>query len=237
MAQKGPDPNSWMVTFSDLIMLLLTFFVLLLTMSSMDTKQLKAMFTHFKESTGILEFSGAQQISGLANFVERYNTPDNILVLDNNLIKNIFLPGEKEDETMGDDLDKLSRLISISDDERGLILSFEDHLLFDSGQVTLRKEVFPFLDSIADAIESCSNEILIMGHTDDIPVRSFQFPSNFELSLHRGLSVLEYLTQVKGVPPERFSVGGYGSSRPKAANDGPKKRALNRRVEIIFRHI
>jgi chemotaxis protein MotB len=226
-----------MITFSDLIMLLLTFFVLLLTMSSMDTKQLNAMFTHFKESTGILEFSGAQQISGLANFIERYNTPESLLVLDQNQIKDIFVPAKKEKKKMGDVLENLSQGIGITDDERGLVLSFEDDVLFEPGQVTLRKEVFPFLDSIADAVESSSNELLIMGHTDDTPLGSSRFASNYVLSLYRGLAVIKYLTEVKGLPPDRFSVGGYGSSRPKVANDNLKNRALNRRVEIIFKHI
>ena len=138
---------------------------------------------------------------------------------------------------MGDVLENLSQNIRITDDERGLVLSFEDDVLFEPGEVSLRKEVFPFLDSVADAVESSANEVLIVGHTDDTPLGSSRFDSNYELSLHRGLAVIKYLTEVKGLPPGRFSVGGYGASRPKVPNDSPKNRALNRRVEIIFRHI
>jgi hypothetical protein len=76
------DPNSWMVTFADLVMLLLTFFVLLLTMSSMDTKKLRDLMTHFKESTGVLELSGAGEVYNLGAFINKYNDTDSLLVVD-----------------------------------------------------------------------------------------------------------------------------------------------------------
>ncbi|MGB5991691.1 MAG: flagellar motor protein MotB, partial [Desulfobacterales bacterium] len=76
------DSNSWMITFADLVMLLLTFFVLLLTMSSMDTKKLKDLMTHFKESTGVLEFAGAGEVYKLGGFINKYNDTDSLLVVD-----------------------------------------------------------------------------------------------------------------------------------------------------------
>ena len=82
MSEDDFDPNSWMVTFADLVMLLLTFFVLLLTMSSMDTKKLKNIMTHFRESTGVLELSGARPVSNLASFISQYNNSDSLLVVD-----------------------------------------------------------------------------------------------------------------------------------------------------------
>jgi len=232
-----PDSNAWMVTFSDLVMLLLTFFVLLLTMSSMDSKKLKSMFTHFRGATGVLEFVGTMEVSGLASLVQRYNTTDSLLVIDHNKLKDMFIPVaalNKEIEDMTKDFD---RLIGIEDDERGIIMSFQEKIFFSPGGVTLKKEVFPFLNSIADAIEACSNDILIMGHTDNIAVHSNYYESNWELSAYRGLSVLSFFLKEKGLSPLRFSVGGYGPSRPLQANDTPKSRASNRRVEIIFRHL
>ena len=76
------DPNSWMVTFADLVMLLLTFFVLLLTMSSMDTKKLRDLMTHFRESTGVLELAGAGEVYSLGSFINKYNDTDSLLVVD-----------------------------------------------------------------------------------------------------------------------------------------------------------
>ena len=82
MSSDDFDPNAWMVTFADLVMLLLTFFVLLLTMSSMDTKKLRNLMTHFTESTGVLEFAGSGEVSDFSSFITKYNDSDSMLVVD-----------------------------------------------------------------------------------------------------------------------------------------------------------
>jgi len=227
------DPNAWMVTFADLVMLLLTFFVLLLTMSSMDSKKLQSLMTHFKEATGVLEFAGAKEISSLATFVAAYNDTSSMLVIDQNqLLHTIELP-----ENLKKMVDNLNQKISMTDDDRGLVLSFHEDIVFDPGKAALKKEVFPVLDALGDAIYGCSNDVLIMGHTDDVRIAGGMYKSNWELSVHRGLAVLEYFLAEQELSPARFAVGGYGSSRPVYPNDTPKHRALNRRVEIIFKHL
>jgi chemotaxis protein MotB len=227
------DPNSWMITFADLVMLLLTFFVLLLTMSSMDAKKLQNLMTHFKASTGVLEFSGAGQVYNLGSFINKYNDTDSLLVVD----QERFLTKIKLVANIKNMLKDLSNDITLSDDERGVALTFHDNILFDPGKTTLRKEVYPVLDVIADAIEECPNDILIMGHTDNTPIKGELYKSNWELSAYRGISVLDYFLKKKGLLPFRFSVGGSGSYRPLYPNTSHKNRSLNRRVEIIFKHI
>jgi chemotaxis protein MotB len=227
------DPNSWMITFADLVMLLLTFFVLLLTMSSMDTKKLRDLMTHFRESTGVLEFSGAGQVYKLGAFVNKYNSTDSLLVVD----QKHFLTKIKLVSNLTNVLKDLSSNITLSDDERGIALSFHGNILFEPGKTTLRKEAYPVLDIIADAIEECPNDVLIMGHSDSTPIKSEVYGSNWELSTYRGISVLNYFVNKKGLLPSRFSVGGAGSSRPLHPNTNQKNRSLNRRVEIIFKHI
>ena len=227
------DPNSWMITFADLVMLLLTFFVLLLTMSSMDTKKLRDLMTHFRESTGVLEFSGAGQVYKLGAFVNKYNSTDSLLVVDQ---KN-FLTKIKLVSNLTNILKDLRKNITLSDDERGIALSFHGNILFEPGKTTLRKEAYPVLDVIAEAIEECPNDVLIMGHSDNTPIKDEVYGSNWELSTYRGISVLNYFVNKKGLSPSRFSVGGSGSSRPLYPNINQKNRSLNRRVEIIFKHI
>ncbi|HSQ86701.1 MAG TPA: OmpA family protein [Desulfobacterales bacterium] len=227
------DPNSWMITFADLVMLLLTFFVLLLTMSSMDTKKLRDLMTHFRESTGVLEFSGAGQVYKLGAFVNKYNSTDSLLVVDQ---KN-FLTKIKLVSNLTNILKDLSTNITLSDDERGIALSFHGNILFEPGKTTLRKEAYHVLDVIAEAIEECPNDVLIMGHSDNTPIKDEVYGSNWELSTYRGISVLNYFVNKKGLSPSRFSVGGSGSSRPLYPNINQKNRSLNRRVEIIFKHI
>lgn len=234
MSENGEiDPNSWMITFADLVMLLLTFFVLLLTMSSMDSKKLRNLMTHFKASTGVLEFSGAGKVYNLGGFVNQYNNTDSLLVVD----QKHFLTKIKLISTIKNMLNDIGNDITLSDDERGVALTFHGNILFDPGKTTLRKEAYPALDVIADAIEECPNDILIMGHSDSIPTKSELYKSNWELSAYRGLSVLDYFLKKKGLLPFRFSVGGSGSASPLYPNTSPKNRSLNRRVEIIFKHL
>ena len=85
-----PNTGAWLVTFSDLVMLLLTFFVLLLSMSSMDTKKLESMFAHFKGATGALEFSGMRGVHDLTGFIEKYQDTQGLLVIDPGLVKELL---------------------------------------------------------------------------------------------------------------------------------------------------
>ena len=230
------NPNIWLVTFSDLIMLLLTFFVMLLAMSSMDTKMLQDIRLELQEAAGLLDYSGSRGVSSLASFIQKFQDSESRFVIDQNLLSNL-LPSAESDKKMEEIIKDLTELMDITDDERGIVLSFPENILFDPGEVTIKKDVFPVLDSIATAIDSCPNDILIMGHTDNISIKTKVYASNWELSSYRGLSVLEYFLKKKGLSPIRFSAGGYGPSRPLHPNDTPKNRASNRRVEIIFKHL
>ncbi len=235
---QEPDSSAWLVTFSDLIMLLLTFFVLLLTMSSMDTKKLKETFAHFRGAPGVLELAGSREISNLSNFITKYQSSESLLVIDQDHIKKLLIPSAKSDRYMDEKTIKdFCKLISMADDNRGIVLTFQDKILFDPGEATIKKEAFPFFDSIAETIESSRNNILITGHTDSIPLQSGSYESNWELSLYRGLSVLEYFLNDKKLSPERFAVAAYGATRPLSPNNTPENRARNRRVEIIFQHL
>jgi chemotaxis protein MotB len=231
------NPSAWMMTFSDLLMLLFTFFVMLLTMSSMDKKRLKEVFVHLKEAAGALELAGTRGITDLANFVNKYSETETSYVVDENILRDLFIPLMKPDDKIGMRMRDLSELADITDDERGIVLSFQENILFDPGEASIKEEAYTVLDAVAEAIESCPNQILIMGHTDNIPIHTRFFKSNWELSSYRGLSVLAYFLEVKRLEPSRFSVGGYGPSRPLHPNDTPRNRSLNRRVEIIFRHL
>jgi len=227
------NPNAWMVTFADLLMLMLTFFVMLLGMSSMDRKMLKEIVVHIQGAAGLLNFSGSRGVTDLGVLIRRYKNKKYFFIIDSTLFKDLFIPSIESDRKKRKDLDEL---MDITDDERGIVVSFHEDILFDPGEATIKKDAFPVLDLIADAIDSCPNGILIMGHTDNIPIQSELYESKWELSSYRGLSVLEYFLKEKGLSPFRFSVGGYGPSRPLYPNDTPKNRALNRRVEVIFKH-
>ncbi len=235
--EKAANTGAWMVTFSDLIMLLLTFFVLLLTMSSLDQKALKELISHLKYSTGVLEFSGLGEIGSLINLIERYNTSESKIVISHSKLVELCGLDLVEVANLESRFKDIEDLINITDDERGIGFAFHESIFFKPGTTRIDEASLSILDTIADAITNSSNNILIMGHTDSTPVKRGRFASNWELSVHRGLAVLNYFLKTDKLDPQRFSVGGYGHSRPLPATDIQNNRSANRRVEIIFRHL
>jgi len=233
--EESGNTSAWMVTFSDLVMLLLTFFVLLLTMSSMDQKALKELISHLQDSTGVLEFSGLGEVANLASFVKNYNTSDSKIVISHEKLVELCLPTLEAAKKMQKNTENIGDLIKISDDERGISLSFHENIFFQSGMTTIKKENYAFLDTIADAINDCPNNILIMGHTDSTPVKKGDYQSNLDLSAYRGMAVLDYFISKKQLDPERLAVGGYGPFRPLNSNEHQVGKSTNRRVEIIFK--
>lgn len=125
--------------------------------------------------------------------------------------------------------------VRLSMEEKGLVITFVSEVLFDSGKASLKPEGFSSLNKVAAIlIENVpENNIGIEGHTDNEPIKHSKWKSNWELSAHRALSVLEYLEK-RGVNPERLSAIGYGEYKPVASNDTTQGRQLNRRVEIVI---
>ncbi len=232
--ETAENTGAWMVTFSDLIMLLLTFFVLLLTMSSLDQKALKELISHLQDSTGVLEFSGLGEISSMTSIVEKYNTSNSKIVISHDKLTQLSGLNLIEANTLKDRMKDIEALINITDDERGIVFSFHENIFFKPGTTSIDKAHASVLNSIARAIDENMNDILIMGHTDSTPIKSGRYPSNWELSNYRGLAVLNYFIKEAKLNPQRFAVGGYGFSRPLKPNDTVDNRSTNRRVEIIF---
>lgn len=168
----------------------------------------------------------------------------------------IFQKGRRSDaqkiEELSSQLDELSRSKSmleqklsqeISDKqvklqmmEKGLVITVVGDLLFDSGKAKIRPEAYPLLDKVSALLKENMSQfnIGIEGHTDNVPIKSSGWKSNWELSTARALSVLHYLEKDEGISPERLSAIGYGEYRPVASNDSRDGRKQNRRVEIVI---
>lgn len=235
--QGSQDSSAWMVTFSDLVMLLLTFFVLILTMSSMDQKKLKEIFRHLQEAVGVLEFAGFGSIERPAEFGRSSSDTDSKIVLDQAVLENLMTASREMNRTVREAIEEIAKMTDVMEDERGIVVSLRESILFEAGEVRLKPEAFPLLEQLAEAIEACRNPILVTGHSDETPLRNLRYDSNYELSLRRALSVLDYFLIRKSLASSRFLVGAAGASRPLSSNGSPESRALNRRVEIIFSHI
>jgi chemotaxis protein MotB len=234
---KVGSKSSWMVTFSDLATLLLTFFVLLLSMSSLDDKAFRSAFHNFNSSTGILLFKESDQIRLAKDMViqEICKSLESIHMLD---IRDI------DENTQGQvGSDKEFRILVSSgsgvwlnkgkEDTRFSFI-FSDKLLFESGSSVLSWRAYSVLERLAEFLHSSDYRAYIDGHTDSVPIHNEYFASNDELSLARAHAVLDYLLFEGKVGPEKLALGGYGSSHPLRENTTDGDRAMNRRVEIIF---
>lgn len=237
MARKKKDDsggltgNEWLGTYSDCVTLLLTFFVLLYSMSSVDAEKVQSISKAFSLMSGqagdtFLEYDlyeGSQPIIGGEGKSEE--------ILDTN---------EGESQTMYKDVkdfldeNELNSIVSISEDERGVILKVKDNILFESGKATLIENSQEILNKINALISTLPNSIIIEGHTDNVPISNSNYPSNWELSTQRAVNVVRYFVEKNNQNPSRFSAAGYGEFKPDVENNSDENRARNRRVNILI---
>lgn len=237
MARKKKDDsggltgNEWLGTYSDCVTLLLTFFVLLYSMSSVDAEKVQSISKAFSLMSGqagdtFLEYDlyeGSQPIIGGEGKSEE--------ILDT---------VEGESQTMYKDVkdfldeNELNSIVSISEDERGVILKVKDNILFESGKATLIENSQEILNKINALISTLPNSIIIEGHTDNVPISNSNYPSNWELSTQRAVNVVRYFVEKNNQNPSRFSAAGYGEFKPDVENNSDENRARNRRVNILI---
>ena len=124
--------------------------------------------------------------------------------------------------------------VAVSYLPKGLVMRLSDQALFDVGQAAISPQAIPLLQKIGASIAKTAHEVRIEGHTDDVPIKTVQYPSNWELSTARAVNVLRYFIQSYGISSKRLSAEGFSRYQPIVPNDSPVNRAKNRRVEIVF---
>ncbi len=237
------DPNGWMITFSDLVTLLLTFFVMLLTMNSMDNKKFNDVFSVFNEKVGVLKFADRTRIQNTAQFL---GSVKKMLPGQPAMAAQIIKQARTLNVILGTGtrrkpgwLKNIIKGLHIRMDPRGLIITMSNQILFRSATDTLTPASRALLKRIATFLALARRPVTIEGHTDNIPLKDkTYFASNWELSLARAVTVLQFILaegkrRKMGIKPTWFRVGGYGSTRPLADNSTEAGRRTNRRVEII----
>ncbi len=211
-----------MTTFSDLMSLLMCFFVLLLSFSEMDVAKFKEVAGSLRNAFGVQREEVVFDIPKGLDIVSRefqvQFTVEELLERIKAAVKLELIKGEIQIESLED----------------RIVLRLKDRLVFAPGSATLTPAAKRILDSLGDIFRLFDGEIVVAGHTDDTPIRGGPFKSNWELSAARAVSVVEYLLKKNYVLPEQISAVGYGPSRPLYPNDTPEHRAANRRVEIIL---
>ena len=123
--------------------------------------------------------------------------------------------------------------VSVQMEERGLVISLQDTILFNSGSATLTPDAGNIIAEVGKNLQSLQNFVLVEGNTDNLPIHTTEFPSNWEFSSARATNVVQELI-LCGIAPERLSANGYGEYRPQVANDSDEHRQMNRRVDIVI---
>ena len=143
------------------------------------------------------------------SFVKKYAASEHLMVVDHELMRKMLLPTwDSQADNAKENLAILDDLISIEDENIGISVSFHGEMFFHPGRAEIKAQMLPFLDTVAEAIEACTNEIDIVGHTDNIPIQSGEYGSNRILSLKRAIAVLDYFVEIKHLSPDRFAAGG-----------------------------
>jgi len=214
----------WMVTFGDLMSLLLTFFVLLLSFAEMDVQKFKEMSGQVSEAFGVQRDFPVKDI------------PKGI-----DMIRIDFNPKFTEDKLMEKIKSAIKTVekgkLEILKDMRGIVLKISDKNFFDIGKGKLRPNAWPTLDTISMVAKSVKNDIRIESHTDDIEYkkyRKYRFKDSWDLSANRVLEVARYFESMGDIETRRLLPVSMGDSVPLYKNDSIKHRKLNRRLEIIF---
>jgi len=219
---EGEHDNTdrWLLTYADLITLLLGLFVMLYAMSKIDAEKYSQVVAAFGGIFGSPDATSAKlKVIDVAKLLpELYSERARI----------------EAEIRKGLQLGSKSLPISITQDERGVTVSLQEQMLFSSGSADLKVTSLAILDQLAEVLNKMPNDVRVEGHTDNVPITSPVFPSNWHLSVGRALNVGYYLIEKHGMKAEKVSVVGYSEYRPLLPNTSNENRARNRRVDIVI---
>jgi chemotaxis protein MotB len=225
-AAKAENHERWLLTYADLITLLLVFFIVLYAGSQDDSKKVAILAEGLRSAfrnpameggggnSAVFTGSGVGQSGGMQQQLQDF---DNLTAVIERLA---------QDRGLAD-------RISVRMEEDKIVIGMTSDLLFASGGSQVRASAYPVLDTLAAALRGRPNVIRVEGHTDAIPINTPEFNSNWELSAARATAVLRYLADQAKLPPDRLFAAAYADTRPRADNDTAEGRAANRRAEIV----
>ncbi|MGO1233725.1 MAG: flagellar motor protein MotB [Marinobacter sp.] len=248
--QKKGNPD-WIVTFADLATLLLTFFILLLSFAEMDINKYRSMANSMALALGsdnvIGEDVGGSPVSEVESDSVSLPEPTESLQQQPEFIDERTESSETA-QIPGGVLDLASRLIReleaevasdalhVNYDKDQVVIRFSEEATFGSGDATIKPEMIPIIERVVEVVGNCTGDVVVSGHTDDRPISSSRYRSNWDLSAARAVSVVHELVLNRDIPAERVVAAGRAETSPLAPNDSAENRALNRRVEISIRN-
>lgn len=218
---------AWMTTYSDLVTLLLTFFVLLLSMANMDPVRVLQASSSLRDAFGMHKTPANVEFS-----IPVIPSPpiSKFSPIQENITKKMYEKVKSQIEAL-----RLDEEVGvINQDDKSIILRLSDSILFKPGEKKISPRAYSVLRSIADIIRPLPMDLRIEGHTDDRKIADSLY-GNWDLSVDRSVTVLKYLAQSDLLHLDRMSAVGYGSDRPAVPNRDEATRALNRRVDFVLR--
>lgn len=235
--------EGWLLPYSDLMTLLLALFIVLFATSSTDENKMKQMSKVFREmftgATGILEYNAPTDLA---------KVEDAPILSEEEMVQQAkdYLESQSKEEmesleSLKKQIDKyisdqhLESELSTSLTENGLLITIQDHALFDSGSATVKKSSVKLAKEISKLLVTDPvREVYISGHTDNVPISTNEFKSNWELSSIRAVNFLKIVLENKKHSPANFSAAGNGEYKPISSNKTAKGKEKNRRVEILM---
>ncbi len=254
MVRKRKDPERinherWVVSYADFITLLFALFVLMFAASNSDEKKAgkiaKAVQVAFKE---MAVFAPSGKVVPLYDDGGLPSDSKTVIgnthsVFDPNQFVAAGKQGNSTKPTLNEVKNQLETLLKdeilknnvrLMEDSRGLTVSMAEAGFFDPGSAVMHTQSADVIDRIAQTLRPLDYSLRVEGHTDDTPIHTPQFPSNWELSTARATFLLQYLISNENIPPQRLSAVGYGEYRPVASNKTAEGRAANRRVDLVI---
>jgi len=230
--EEHENHERWLVSYADFITLLFAFFVVMYSISSVNEGRYRTVSESIKAALNPLSnHSGENRIIniGEAKSVQQgRNSSDAKQTVLRRLNKQIQAISDKQ-------VKDLVAFVTIVQRTNGdIVLTIPDRLLFNSGEATVRAEALPFLEGLGGVILELNRHTRIEGHTDNVPIRTALFPSNWELSSTRAVMVVRVLSELYGVPADHLAAVGHADTRPITANADAEQRAKNRRVEVVI---
>jgi chemotaxis protein MotB len=247
--EEHENAERWLLTYADMITLLVAFFIMLYAMSVMNVAKFQQLAVSIRSGFGGSMMNGTPTVMKVGGGVGA-----NPSILSNSWMpvpkQSLFPEPSRQNAVSADTrrLDKvyqtlhdyilkhhLDQKMRVTQDERGVIVTvLTDRMLFAEGQANLRPEELAMLAKVGTVMNTVpDNDVRIEGHTDDLPIHTAAFPSNWELSAVRATTVLRYFIG-QGVTPSRLAAVGYGAENPLVPNTSDSARARNRRVEIVI---
>ncbi len=231
---EGGAPR-WMTTFADLMAVLVVFFVMLYSFSTIDAEKYEQLAESLREvlgSTEVEEEAPAIPEPTVIDLEGRSPEPRTIEEPEPE-------PEYREHDEIAEALREALRdeleegLIDMADEDDGILLRFEEQAAFELGEKDLNLDFVPVLERVAQVLAETPGQIVIAGHTDDLPIRSERFRSNWDLSTARAVSVVHVMEDT-GVEPARMRATGHADTRPLRPNVDAESRARNRRVDVLL---